>query len=89
MFHHVWEKVSNLWKCRKNALIRRIFTHVLPHSKLAPKFLSSRLWQKEITHVPRQHSFENLFSSTAEKSGENYDSHYQNLVKKYEDDLDH
>ena len=26
----------------KNALFRRIFTHVPPHSKLAPKLLSSR-----------------------------------------------
>ena len=60
---------------QENALIRGIFTHASPHLKLAPKFLLSRPRQKEITHLPRQHSFENLL--------------YQNSVRKYEDDLEH
>ena len=51
----------------ENALIRGIFTHASPHSKLAPKFLSSRPRQKEITHSQRQHSFENLFPPAAER----------------------
>ena len=74
---------------RRNALIRGIFTQAPPHSKLAPKFLSSRRRHKEITHYSRQHSFENLFPPTVERSGGNYDLLYQNSVKKYEDDLEH
>ena len=61
----------------ENALIRGIFTHAPPHSKLTPKFLSSRPGQKEIIHPPRQHSSENLFPQTAERGGENYDLLYQ------------
>ena len=72
-----------------NALIRGIFTYAPSHSKLAPKFLSQRLMQKEFTHSPRQHSFENLFPPTAERGGGNYDFLYQNSVRKYEDDLEH
>ena len=45
--------------------------------------------QKEITHSPRQHSLENLFPPTAERSEGNYDLRYQNSVRKYEDDLKH
>ena len=73
----------------ENALIQGIFTHAPPHAKLAPKFLPSRPRQKEITHSPRQHSFENLFPPTAERGGGNYDLLYQNSVRKYEDDLEH
>ena len=73
----------------ENALIRGIFTHTLPHSKLAPKFLPLRPRQKEITHSPWQHSLENLFSPTAEMGGGNYDLLYQNSVRKYENDLEH
>ena len=40
-------------------------------------------------YSPRQHSFENLFPPTAESSGGNYDLLHQNLVRKYEDDLEH
>ena len=50
----------------ENALIQDIFTHVPPHPKLAPRFLSSRPREKEITYSSRQHSFENLFPPTAE-----------------------
>ena len=65
----------------ENALIRGIFTHAPSHSKLAPKFLSSR---------PRQHSFENLFPPSAEKGGgRNNALLYQNSVRKYEYDLEH
>ena len=73
----------------ENALIRGIFTQAPPNSKLAPKFLSSRPRQKEITPSTRHHSFENLFPSTAERSGGNYDLLYQNSVRKHEDDLEH
>ena len=73
----------------ENALIRGIFTRITPHSKLAPKFLSSHPRQKKVTHSPRQHSFENLFPPTAEKGEGNYDLLYQNSVRKYEDDLEH
>ena len=60
----------------ENAFIRGIFTHASAHSKLAPKFFSSHPWQKEITHSPRQHSFENLFPPTGETGGGNYDLLY-------------
>ena len=54
-----------------------------------PALLSSRPRQKKITHSPRHHSFENLFPSTAERGGGNYDLLYQNSVRKDEDDLEH
>ena len=73
----------------ENALIRGIFTNATHHSKLAPRFLSSRPRQEEITHFPEQCSFENLFRPKAERGGGNYDLFYQNSVKKYEDDLEH
>ena len=60
-----------------------------PHSKLAPNFLPSRPRQEEITHPPRQHSFENLFPQTAERDRGNHDLLYQNSVRKYEEDLEH
>ena len=70
-----------------NALIRGIFTHAPSNSKSPPpKFLSSRPRQKEITNLPRQHFFENLFPPTAERDGGNYDLLYQNSVRKYEDE---
>ena len=72
-----------------NALNMGIFTHVPPHSKHAPKFLSSHPRQKEITHSPRQHFFKNLFPPTAERGGGNYDLLYENSIRKYEDDLGH
>ena len=61
----------------ENALIRGIFTQASPHSKRVSKFLPSRLRQKEITHSPRQHSFENLRPPTAERDEGNYDLFYQ------------
>ena len=73
----------------ENALIRGIFTHAPPHSKLAPKFLLSRPRQNEITRSPTQHSFKNLFPSTAKRGGGNYDLLDQNSVRKYQDDLKH
>ena len=73
----------------ENALIRDIFTRASPRSKLTPKFLSSRPRQKEITHSPRQHSFENLFPPGTEMDGGNYDLLYQNSVRKYGDGLEH
>ena len=45
----------------ENALIQGIFTHAPPHSKLTPKFLSSRSRQREITHSPRQLLFKIYF----------------------------
>ena len=62
----------------ENAMIRGIFTHAPSDSELASRFLSSRSRQKEITHSPRQHSFQNSFSPTAERSGGKYDLLYQN-----------
>ena len=53
-----------------------IFTDAPPHSKLAPKFLSSRYRLKKITHCPRQHSFKNLFPPTAERGAGSYDLLY-------------
>ena len=50
----------------ENALIRGIFTHAPAHSKITPKFLSSRPREKEITDSPSEHSFENLFPPTDE-----------------------
>ena len=73
----------------ENALIREIFTHAPLHSILVPKFFSSRSRQKEMTHSPRQHSFENLFPPTTETGGEIYDMLYQNSVRKDKDDLEH
>ena len=57
--------------------------------KTRPRFLSSLPRQKEITHSPRQHSFENLFPPTAERGEGKSDLLYQNFVRKYEDDLGH
>ena len=60
----------------ENALIQGIFTLASAHSKLTPKFLSSRPRQKEITHSQKQHSFENLFPPIAVRGGRNYDLLY-------------
>ena len=73
----------------ENGLIQGIFTHAPPHSKLAPKSLSSRPRQKKITHFPSQEFLENLFAPTAERGGGNYGLLYQHSVRKYEDDLEH
>ena len=64
------------FKFLENALVRGIFTHAPLHSKLIPKFLSSRPRQ-EITHSPRQRPFENLFTPIEERDGGNYDLLYQ------------
>ena len=69
---------------RKSIVSRHFYSCPSPF-KTRPKFLSSRPRQKEITHFPRQHYFENMFLPIAEKGGENYDLLYQ----KYEDDLEH
>ena len=86
--------VENIFKFMEftfveNALIRGIFIHVPPNSKLTSKYLSSRTRQKKITYSSRQYSFENLFPPTAESGGGNYDLLYQNSARKYEVDLDH
>ena len=73
----------------ENALNRGIFAHSLLHSKLTSNLLSSRPRQNNITHSPRQYSFENRFSSKAERGEGNYDLPYQNSIRKYEDDLEH
>ena len=49
----------------ENALKLGIFTHVPSHSKF--NILSSHPWQKENTHIPRQHFFKNMFVPTAEE----------------------
>ena len=63
---------------RNSTEYRYFYLCLLIHSKLAPKFLSSHPRQREITYSPRQHFFENLFPSTEEMGGRNYDLHYQN-----------
>ena len=73
----------------KNALIQGIFTPVPTHSRLTPKFLSSRPMQKEITYSLRKPSFKNLFPLTTEKGRQNYDLLYRNTVRKNEYDLEH
>ena len=69
----------------ENALNLGIFTHAhLSTQNSAPVLII-----REITPPPRQHFLENLFSSTAERDGRNYDLLYQNSIRKYEDDLEH
>ena len=88
LFHHVWEKYSNLWSSHSWKMHRfEAFLLMPPHSKLAPRFLLSPPRKKDITQSPRQHSFENLFPPTTERGGRNYDLLYQNSVRKYEDNL--
>ena len=65
----------------ENALIRGIFTHASSHSKLGSKLLSSNHRQKEVTHSPRQHFLENLFSPTVERGAGNENLLYQNSVR--------
>ena len=58
-------------------------------------FLENVLNLGIFTHTPVPHSklqaecFENLFSPTTERSGENYNLLYQNSIRKYEDELEH
>ena len=66
----------------ENALnLGSYFSCPASHPKRSLKFLSSPHRQKEITHSPRQHFFENLFCSTAERNGGNY---VHNSMRKYE-----
>ena len=51
--------------CGKNFQIYGVQTPT--QSELTSKFLSSPDTEKEFTHSPRQHSFENLFPLTAER----------------------
>ena len=74
---------------QENVLIQGIFTQAPPNSKLDPDFLSSHPRKNEIFYSPRQHSSENLFPRTAERSEGKYNFFYQNSVRKYEDDLEH
>ena len=55
----------------------------LPTQKSPPASCHHALRQKEITHSPRQHSFENLFLPTAKRCGGNYD------FRKNEHELEH
>ena len=90
IFHHVGKSLKFLeFTLLENAMIQVIVTHVSSHSKLAPKFFSSHPREKEITHSPRQHSFENPFPLAEERGGGTYELLYQNSVRKYEDDLKH
>ena len=54
----------------------------------SPQVLVFRPRQKEITHSPRQHCFENWFPLTAGRGGGNYNLLCQNSVRKYEDGMD-
>ena len=59
------------------------------------RFLKNTLNLGILTHGTVAYSelhaelFENLFPPTTEKSGENYDLLYQNLISKNQDDLEH
>ena len=90
ILHHVWKKfqIYGAHIPRKYIDSRHFYSCPSP-LKTPPKFLPSRPRQKEITHSPWQHSFENLLPPTAERGGRNYDLLYQNSVRKYEDDLEH
>ena len=80
-----------------NALIRGIFTHASPTQNSPPSSCHHAPDRRKLLNLPapppspptRQHSFENLFSPTAEIDGGNYDLLYQNSVRKSEDDLEH
>ena len=61
----------------ENALNLGIFTHVSPHSKLAPKFLLSHPRQKEITHSQGS-IFPKICFPNSRRGGGNYDLLYQN-----------
>ena len=77
----------------ETALILGIFTHAPPPPppppplKTRPQLLAITPYAKG--NSLRQYSLENLFPPTAERGGGNYDFLYQNLVRKYEDDLEH
>ena len=51
LFHHVWVKFME-FTFLENALIRRIFTHALPYSKLALNFLSHVLDKRKLLIHP-------------------------------------
>ena len=74
---------------RKCIESRHFYSCPPPHSKFVPKFLSSKLRQREITHPPTYYFFEYLFPPTAERDGGNYDLLYQNSIRKHKDDLEH
>ena len=72
-----------------NSLIRGIFTHASPTQNSPPSSCYHAPHRGKLLIPPRQHSFENLFSPTAEIDGGNYDLLYQNSVRKSEDDLEY
>ena len=81
VYSTMYGKISHIYGVqvhRKCIESRRFYSCTPPQSKLSPKFLSSHPRQREITHSPRQHFFENLFPLTAKSDGENYDS-----IRKY------
>ena len=73
----------------ENVLNVDIFTHAPRHSILAPSYCHHTLGRGKLLILPGSHFFKNLFPTTAESGGGNYDFLYQNLIKKYKDDLDH
>ena len=83
----MWEKFS-IYDVHdpRNGIESKIKT---PYSKRSHRFLLSHPRQREITHSPRQHFFENLFPRTAERGGGNYDLLYQNSIRRYEGDWEH
>ena len=70
----------------QNTLIRGISTHAPPRSKLAPKFLSSRTRQKEITHSPGG-ILSNIFTPQQQKGVEEIIMSFIKIQSEYEDDL--
>ena len=91
LYSAMWENFSNygVYTPRKSINSRHNYSCPSPFKTRPQVLVIKHYRQKEITHSPRQHSFENLFPQTTERSGGNYDLLYQNSVRKYEDDLEH
>ena len=73
----------------EKALNIGIFLHAPHDSKLALSSCHHTRDREKLLIPSRQHFFENLFPPTTETDGGNYDLLYQNLIRKYEDNLEH
>ena len=63
--------------------------HPIPAQNSLPKSYHYTLSRGKILFAPGSIFFVHLFSTAAERGGENYDLLYQNSTRKYEDDLEH
>ena len=74
----------------RKSLNLAIFTDFpLPTQNLPPSSYHHNLGKGKLLIPPGCIFFENLFSPTAERGEGNYDLLYQNLIRKYEDNLEH